>query len=128
MSFEAFAALPAPLFPNAVSALVFALSVLRAVKPFALVLPAVGPADPTEPMLLVIKIIPLVDSAIRPLEIPLPMHFVILPMSFVLFPISPRYLTEAFHHVVFEITLVDRAVGPGKLSFALFYSLIVHAA
>jgi hypothetical protein len=63
-------------------------------------------------MLLIIDILSIVFTAIRPGKYSAAMHHVLVPLAFVLPPVAPFVATETLHIVCMELTLVLRASGP----------------
>ena len=55
------------------------------------------------------------------------MHFVVKPLTLVLLAVGPDISAASTNFVHFEITVVNRSICEGKLSFAVLFALKVLA-
>ena len=82
-------AIPLPSFPNSMNININAVSMLLAIAPLSLVLPAIAPNKFANPVLLIIEMLADVFLTIRPLHSSLPIHPIGFPVPLIDFPIPP---------------------------------------
>lgn len=117
------------LLPSADAGLAFCVCVptdsfLLSLVPKAFVLFAIGPRVDTETLLLVIEIVAVVGSTIRPCIESFAVKLTVLVHSNILSLVSGGELAVATHLIVDPLALIHRLIGPDILSESLFLSLV----
>src|SRR3990167_874963 len=102
----------------------FTSPMLFPILPISFILMTVGENEFSEAILQVVLIVSDVDPAIRPSELPFPVHFVLFPSAFVHASVFPAVHALSLHPVVHEVTRVLDALLLFIVPFSLLFAVL----